>query len=273
MNNEELNTFEELVNNGEKALENKKYIDAWDNFYSAFKTKKEYFKSKRISEKNINDQDYAKVCYFLAQVIKEIKPDSDLLSKLMDEDEDLIKNKYKGSKARKFLGRKYLKMAADKDYPAAIVEYALNCIGYAPQGKLDYEYNRNNLDTAVYWANNIMKKHINKYVSAMGYCINAIYCLDNYIQSKDSKELENFADNILEADKINEGKFEQYITYHLGYLHAFPELETYKNGEYHDFSKGYKAFCEVVELGSDAYLIRNAQKLKESIEKYHPECL
>jgi len=200
--------------------------------------------------------------------MKKINGKDPLILKLMKEDEGLKVNKYKGAKARKFIGRKYLKLAADKDYPLAIIEYALNCIGYAPKGKLDYEYNEDNLDTALYWANNVMKKHRNKDVSAMGYCIDAIYCLDKYKIDKDESMLEKFAENILEANKINEEKFQQYITYYLGYLYSYPKLENYENGKYFDYEKGLNAFDEVISKGDDSYLIRAAKKLKEGIEKY-----
>lgn len=273
MNEEQLNEFKELFENGQIALDNKRYEEAWDNLYSAYKMKKDFFKSKRVSIKNIDDEDYAKTCYFLAQIMKEIKATNSLIDKVKKEDEDLLKNHYSGAKARKFLGRKYLKLAADKDYPAAIVEYALNCIGYAPHGKLDFEYNKENLETALYWANNVMKKHRNKYVSAMGFCIHAIYCLDEYKETKDSTHLLEFAKNILEAQKINDYNFEQYITYYLGYLYSFPKMEEYNDGEYYDANKGYKAFSDVINLGSDDYLIRNAKKLKEGIEKAYPEVM
>ena len=118
-----------------------------------------------------------------------------------------------------------------------------------------------------------MKKHKNTYVSAMGYCINAIFCLDEFKETSDNKHLEEFAENILKANDINDNKFEQYITYHLGYLYSFPKLADYKDGKYYNYNKGYKAFCDVVDLGSDDYLIRNAKKLKEGLEKMYPELL
>lgn len=269
MNEEQLLEFNTEMENGEDALHNKDYMSAWNHFYKAYNLKKDFYKSKRVSPKNVNDEDYAKSCYFLAQIIKEIGNKDELIERLRNEDEDLIANKYKGSKARKFIGRKYLKLAADKDYHPAIVEYALNCIGYAPQGKLDFEYNESNLETALYWANTVMKKHKNKYVSAMGYCIDAIYCLDEYKKTKDEGNLNKFADSILEANKINNENFDQYITYHLGYLYSFPKLESYKDGKYFNYSNGIRAFEEVIEKGSDEYLIRNAKKLKEGLEKYN----
>lgn len=269
MNEEQLLEFNTEMKIGEEALYNKDYISAWEHFYKAYNLKKEFYKSKRVSTKNVNDEDYAKSCYFLAQIIKEIGNRDELIEKLRNEDEDLITNKYKGSKARKFIGRKYLKLAADKDYHPAIVEYALNCIGYAPQGRLDFEYNDNNLETALYWANTIMKKHKNKYVSAMGHCIDAIYCLDEYKKTQDEKELNKFADSILEANKINGDSFDQYIAYHLGFLYAFPKLENYKGGKYYDYSKGLNLFEEVIEKGSDEYIIRAAKKLKEALENYN----
>lgn len=273
MNEELLNQFNEEMEEGQEALDSKKYIDAWDHFFTAFSLKKTFFKSKRVSEKNIDDQEYAKSCYFLAQVIKEVKSTNELIDKLTKEDDDLIKNHYTGAKARRFIGRKYLKLAADRDYPAAIVEYALNCAGYAPQGKLDFEYNRNNLDTALYWANSVMKKHKNNYVSAMGYCIHAIYCLDQYRESSNIDFLNDFAKNILEANNINNNQFDQYITYYLGYLYSYPKLEDYEGGIYFDYDKGHQAFEEVVNKGSDEYLIRNARKLKEGIELKRPDAL
>ena len=131
--------------------------------------------------------------------------------------------------------------------------------------------NRENLETALYWANTVMKKHKNKYVSAMGYCIHAIFCLDEYKETNDATHLDQFAKNILEADKINNSDFEQYITYHLGYLYSFPKVEHYENGKYFDVKKGYNAFDDVVNMGSDDYLVRNAKKLMEGIEKVYPE--
>lgn len=269
MNEEQLQEFNAELENGQDALNNGNFIEAWDHLYKAYTLKHEFFKSKRVSQKNVDDEDFAKTCYLLAQVIKEVDSKDELIDKLTKEDEELIKNKYKGAKARRFIGRKYLKLAADKDYSPAIIEYALNCIGYAPQGKLDYEYNQNNLETALYWANSVMKKHKNQYVSAIGYCIHAIYCLDEYKNNKDETALQKFADYILEANNIYNGEFDQYITYYLGYLYSFPKLENYEKGKYFNYKEGLKMFEQVIEKGSDSYIIRNAKKLKEAIEKYN----
>lgn len=269
MNEEQLQEFNAELENGQDALNDKNFIEAWDHLYKAYTLKNEFFKRKRVNQKNIDDEDFAKTCYLLAQVIKETTSKDELIEKLTREDEELIANKYKGAKARRFIGRKYLKLAADKDYSPAIVEYSLNCIGYAPQGKLDYEYNQNNLETALYWANSVMKKHKNTYVSAMGYCIHAIYCLDQYKNNKDEEALQKFGDYILQADASNEGKFDQYIAYHLGYLYSFPKLENYESGKYFSYAKGIDMFEQVIKKGSDSYLIRNAKKLKEAVEKYN----
>lgn len=261
-----LDEFDESLANGKNNYEKKRYTAAWQDFYNAYKLKKNYFKSKRVTEKNINDKDYALVCYYLAQVLKNIQ-DDELLDTIVENDEDTIKNGYKGEKARKFLGRKYLKLAADKDNDDAIVEYALNCMGYAPQGKLDFSYNKDNQEIALYWAKNIMKSSKNIYVASMGYCIHAIYCLDRYKETNDEKYLNDFASNILIAKDKNNDQFNEYIYFYLGYLYSFPKLKDYEDGRYFDYQKGYDMFSEVYDKADDYYLIRNARSLKEKLKK------
>lgn len=260
---------------GKVALENKAYGQAWEHLMNAYNLKIKEYKSKRVGIKDVEDIELGEIAYCMARVIGENKnSNSQLIQNIISEDKDVSRSGYTGEKARKYVGRKYLKFAADNGYPYAIIDYVYNCMGYNP-GKynFNFEFREENSKIALYWVENVMQRSKNKEVRAQGYCIAAIYYWDSYKETQDTNLIGSFIDNITKSRKEYDWEDypsrKEYVLYTEGCLYLSPEVRKRAEGKYFDPQKSYELFTEIVNIDDydvDDNILKNAKENKEKLE-------
>ena len=196
------------------ALENQCYKQAWDHFYKVHSLT---FSESKLAKEREHDFYYFKgeASHGLCKVVQEIPNDDEFVKYLIETDRDLIrKSKSKnvsGRYARSFIGRKYLKYAADDcGYYPAMIEYALNCVGSGHKKSFVFEYNDRDAQVGLQWANRILLSSFKEH-KAHGYAIYAKYYFARYSASKSQDDLLKFCDNVMSAIENDNSKKDKEV--------------------------------------------------------------
>lgn len=250
---------------GDLALANGYYEQAWDHY------SKLYAYKGTTSEKTnyVRSNGARRLC----KLMQEIPTSHEFVSHLIKTDPDLVRRSrtknISNDFARKFIGRKYLVIAAD-DYNDvdAIVEYALNCVGKGHAKSFVFEYNDRDAQIGLQWANRLVNHHIDQY-RAYGYMVRAIYHFARYTKTKSSEEATLFCDNVLEA-KREYGLKNEYTLYFYAHMCANPNFQHYNGGKHYNPKEGYKLYCQVVDTAQDPDLVASARNIKNMLETKYP---
>ena len=252
-------TIEKEIKCGIIALKSEMYEQAWNHLIKAY------------NSKEATKEEKGEAGYQICSLMKDIPSSDPLIKKLMETDKDLIRliktKPVTKEYAKKYIGRKYLRMAAEYGYSAALIEYGLACVNFGKENDFVFEYNKENEEAAFAWAN-IMKKHSNEYVRQAAHIIYAKCYFVKAIDSNTPSIINSFGDNVIQAESIDTNS--QYVKFFKAHLNANPKFKDYKNGQYFNIKEGYDKFCLLASTASDPSVKKSAIELKNLFDKkYH----
>lgn len=263
-NNEEYVDYASLIDEGELALENKKYEKAWNCFLDVFKDKKA-------------SKDYrGKAGNLLCKVMKEIPLENELIDKLITTDSDLVKkSRFKtitNEYARVYLGRKYLRKAADDfGHLESLKEYTAYCFGHGEEKSFAYKYEDKDALVGLQWINRLMLASDDE-AKAIGYAMKCKYHIVQYTKHKNPQDIIDFCDNAVKAYELV-GDTNGYVTYYYAFLCADPSFQVYKEGEYYNPKKGYEMFVRTIELSDDPIVVADCKKRRQLFETKYSDMI
>ena len=252
-------TLESEMSSALEAYESEDYEIAWEYYLKVYNSKKASREQKAESS------------YMLCEIMKVISIDSQLISDLMNNDIGLKKvaltKPVTPEYTRKYIGRKYLKTSADYDYIKGLVEYGLSCVDCGPKKNFNYEYNDENAEVALAWADKMIR-YDNIEVKQAAYIIYAKYYFVKCKSDNTDFYVNLYGDNVLNAKELNEE--DQYVNYFLGHLYANPKFKKYKDEEYYNPKEGYEYFQKVVDVADDPLLLQSAKEIIHMLETKYP---
>jgi len=245
------------------------YRQSWDYYNEIYTLKypgsaistEEYYKFK------------GEAAYGMCKIMQMIPFNDELIDYLMEHDKELkMKSKMKnikGETAKKIVGRRCLKYAADDcGYIPAIIEYALNCVGHGHKKSFVFEYNDQDAQVGLQWANKLINQG-EPHPKSIGYSVYAKYHFARYTKTKSLEDARLFCENVLNAKNCDED--DQYVLYFYAHMCTNPNFQKYENGKYADTKKGYELFGRVIEIADDPDLIYSAKKIKVTLETKYPD--
>lgn len=256
-NLEEIIDHDQLMADGKEALEDRKFEKAWTSFLKVFDDKKA---SKKYRGEAGN---------LLCKVMKEIPLENELLDKLITTDTDLKKKSrikvVTNDYARIFLGRKYLRKAADDfEHLASLKEYTAYCFGHGPERSFAYQYEDKDALVGLQWINKLMLVDDDE-AQALGHAMKCKYHIVQYTKHKNPQDRVDFCDNAVKAYDLV-GETNGYVTYYYAFVCADPSLKAYEEGKYHDPKRGYEMFVKTIELSDDPIVVADCKKRKQWFE-------
>jgi len=256
--------FYNKMDSANKALEERRYEDSWNEFFELYSLKK----SKVISKELCGE-----AAYGLCRVMKAIPINHQFIKQFIETDKELVKKSktraVSNDYARKYIGRKYLVYAADDcNYYPAIEEYALNCVGKGPKNSFVFEYNDQDAEVGLHWALKLLNSPDLNH-QTVGYMVRAIYYFGRYRKTKSYLDADAFCDNVIEAKKLTEDTNE-YQVYYYGHVCADPNFKNYKDGKYYNPKVGYEYFLRAREIVADPDLVESANKIIVMLETKYP---
>lgn len=249
---------------GKESLLNEYYEEAWESFVSVFNNKKA---SKEYR---------GEAGYWLCEVMKKIPVNDKFISELICKDTDLIrKSKLKtvtNEYARTFLGRKYLRKAAD-DYGhlESLKNYTMYCFGHGSERSFAYQYDNKDALVGLQWIKRLMLIEEDE-AQALGYAMKCKYHIVQYTKNKNPQDIIDFCDNAIKAIELV-GETNGYVTYYYAFVCSDPSFKEYNEGEYYNPKKGYEMFVKTIELLDDPIVIADCKKRKQWFESKFPDLI
>jgi hypothetical protein len=254
------------------ALESGYYKQAWDHFYGLYAMT---FAESKLDKHEESEFFYIKgeAAYGLCKVMQEVSPKDDLIQEIMTTDPDLVrKAKTKSISpdfARKFVGRKYLKYAADDcgNY-GAMIEYAQNCVASGHSKSFVFDYNDRDAQIGVQWANRILLSG-SRIHKAHAYMIHAKYHFARFTREKNKEEAQAFCENVMAGMAQDESN--EYVKYFYAHICSNPNFQTFEGGKHFNPKRGYELFAEVMEIATDPDIASSARNIKTMLETKYPQ--
>lgn len=242
---------------GRNCLLNDCYKDAWELFISVFNNKK------------ASKEHRGEAGYWLCNVMKKTSVNDELINQLVFNDSDLVrKSRFKtitNEYARTFLGRKYLRKAAD-DYGhlESLKEYTMYCFGHGSERSFAYQYDNKDALVGLQWIKRLMLIEEDE-AQAVGYAMKCKYHMVQYTKNKNPQDIIDFCDSAVKAMGLV-GETNGYVTYYYAFVCSDPSFKDYDGGKYYNPKKGYEMFSKTIELLDDPIVLADCKKRKQWFE-------
>lgn len=236
------------------ALENDKYMQAYNHLYKVYKTQR--------LKKSLKGQ----ACYYLAEILR--KCDDSFIDEIKETNEEIL-NYYKTKKeannrdARKFLCRKYLLEGAYLEDPKAIAEYGLNCIRLGKKDAFLFDSTDANREAALAWARKMYQLD-NREAKVAAYIIYAKYYLYQSTLLASNHNLISFCENTINAHELNDS--DQRACYFMGIMCGDERIKQTKYADYFNQEESFQYFKDAIECLEENDYVDPA--IKEGTQKY-----